>query len=152
MARPPSDPDIAAYLQWRVQEWVKSKRPAGQLAKAAGVSKAQISNLLNSGVGAGWKTMNGLAKAFGMTMPELMTVAKEWAAEQPLPPPSPTQAAERRKEAAKLCEADGIADEVIASVLDEPLRAEDANKSTVWWIKRIIRRDTGFADAAPRRK
>jgi hypothetical protein len=151
MPRPSTHAEIAAYLQWRAKEWVRSGRPARELAKAAGVTPAQISNLINHGEGAGWKTIEGMMRVFGLTMPELADLAREWAKDQPAPPLSPSLAAKRRAHAAELCVEDDMMEEAIRSVLDEPLREEDAKHSTVWWIKRMIHREAALAGAAPRR-
>jgi transcriptional regulator with XRE-family HTH domain len=150
MARSTSK-EVAAYCQWRIREWVRSGKSARELAKAAGVSSTQISELQSQGIGAGWKTVEGLAKAFGMTMPELMTVANEWAASQPTPPPSPSLATSRRAHAADLAKEDGISDEAIRSVLAEPIREEDAQRSTLWWALRMRRRDIALVEGPPRR-
>lgn len=150
MARSTSE-ELAGYLQHRAKEWVKSGKPARQLAKAAGVSSAQISVLINDGVGAGWKTAEGMGKVFGMTMPELIDAAREWTASQPERRSPPTQAARRRALAAELSIEDGVSDEAVKSVLDEPLRDEDGALSTFRWILRMKRREIALAEASPRR-
>ena len=141
VARPTTNEVIAAYLRWRVEEWVRAGKSARQLARAAGVSSTQISVLRSTGTGAGWKTMEGLGKVFGLTTEQLLRVSKEWAADRPAPAPAPSVGTKRRTHAAELAREDGVSEEAITSVLSEPIREEDANRSTVWWIKRILRRD-----------
>jgi hypothetical protein len=142
VSRPATNEAIGAYLRWRVEEWVKAGKSARQLAKAAGVSTTQISVLRSTGAGAGWKTMEGRGKVFGLSTEQLLQVSKEWAADRPTATPGPSVAAKRRAVAAELAREDeSISSEAIKSVLDEPLRDEDANRSTIWWIKRILRRD-----------
>jgi transcriptional regulator with XRE-family HTH domain len=141
--------EIAGYLQWRVREEIKAGKTATELAKLAGVSGAQISELKNRGIGAGWQTAEGLARVFGMTMPELLEAAAAWTAKSGAPPssargtPRPVAPAQRRALAADLAREDGVSNEAIASVLKEP---EDLERSTIWWILRMRRRDLELAE------
>lgn len=147
MARSTS-PDVALYLQHRVREAINAGQTAAQLAKGAKVSAAQISELKNRAVGAGWQTAEGLARVFGMTMPQLMDAAAKWAREQrvhdvpeqPVPPGKPELVA-RRLLAAQLAREDGVQGDAISSVLEEEPDPKDMTRSTVWWILRMKHRE-----------
>jgi plasmid maintenance system antidote protein VapI len=73
--------ELGAYLAWRIREWIKSGkgRTSAELAKLAGISGAQVSNLRHGHTGAGWKTAEGLGRVFEMSMPELIAAAEKWA-------------------------------------------------------------------------
>lgn len=140
--------EVALYLQHRVREAIKAGQTAAQLAKAAKVSGAQISELKNRGIGAGWQTAEGLARVFGMTMPQLMELAAEWARQQSPAVAGTDRAAEgkpelvaRRLLAAQLAREDGVQEEAVVSVLHEEPDAKDAVRSTVWWILRMKHRE-----------
>lgn len=83
------DPAIRDYLQARVREWLAGEGRTGKdLAKLAGVSRAQISDALNKGQ-IGWRTMVGLSSVFGMGLGEMEAAAKQWASEHPGATPRP---------------------------------------------------------------
>ena len=145
MARSTSK-EIAAYLQWRVREWVRSGKTARELARAAGISTAQVSELQNSGIGAGWKTAESLGRVFQLSMPELMAAAADWSTRHaPLTPAAPDLREERRALASRLAREDGVSDEAIRLVLAEEPTDQDMLRSTVWWILRMRRRDLDLA-------
>jgi hypothetical protein len=141
---------VARYLQFRVREWVASGKSARGLAASAGISGAQVSDLMNQGVGAGWKTTKALATVFGMSVQDLITVAEEWAQSQPAPLTMPGQATKRRAAAADLAREDGVSEEAIDSVLSEPLRESDEKRSTLYWALRMKRRELSFDEPVPR--
>jgi hypothetical protein len=87
------DPLIRDYLQHRIREWLTVPgRRASDLAKTAGVSKAQISDAINKG-SIGWGTLQGILPVLGMSLATLEDDARRWAASRPpsdrTPPPSP---------------------------------------------------------------
>jgi plasmid maintenance system antidote protein VapI len=139
--------EVGSYLAWRIREWIKSGKTSAELAKVAGISGAQVSDVLHGNTGAGWKTAEGLGRAFGMSMAEVLSAAEEWAKTHAPPakepPRQPAPARDRRAHAAELAEEHEVSAEAIASVLSEP---EDVKRSTVWWILRMLRRDLELAE------
>ncbi len=81
------DDVVSAYLALRVREWLVEApgRTQAGLAKAAGVSKTQISNLLDGSRGAGRKTLRGVAAAIGTSWPVIEEEAAAWKPEHPIP-------------------------------------------------------------------
>lgn len=65
----------------RIRAWLREDptRRQADLARAAGVSAAHISNLLEGTRGAGAKALRGIALALGTTWPDLEADAAEWA-------------------------------------------------------------------------
>lgn len=130
--------DIARYLQSRVKEWVGSGKTARMLAQEAKISEAQVSDVQNTATGVGWKTAESLARAFGMTMTQLIAAAEDWAAKQPAAAPATRPDANRRRTlAAELAREDGVYEEAIASVMAAPVAREDEHLSTVGWVDRF---------------
>lgn len=128
--------EIGAYLQWRIREWIKSGRTAAELAKLAQISGAQVSDVLNGNAGAGWKTLEGLAKAFGSTPLELMSEAKEWTKGRPAAPDEPAA----RALAAKLAREAGVSEVAVASVLLETPTAEQLAWPALRWANYMQQR------------
>ena len=76
---------VSPYLAMRVRAWLAENPTESQasLARAAQVSGAQISNLLDGSRGAGRKTLRGVASAIGTTWPDVEREAVEWARKNP---------------------------------------------------------------------
>jgi transcriptional regulator with XRE-family HTH domain len=150
--------EIAQYLQYRVREAIQGGKTAAELAREAGVSNAQISELKNRGVGAGWQTAEGLAKAFGMTMPELLEAAKRWAEIHQKRSSVGSEAGgdqtkevdARRELAAQLAEEDGVSPAAIRSVMGEPVSPENLGRSTIWWALQMRRRELDLLEVPGR--
>lgn len=141
--------EIAGYLQWRIREWVRGGKTARDLAKLAGISTAQVSELQNAGIGAGWKTAERLAHAFGMSMPELMKAAADWSADRPAVVDANAERSRRRALAVELAREDGVSEKAIRNVLDQPAAPRDSERSTVWWVLQMRRRDLELTEVAP---
>ncbi len=74
---------VSRYVAIRLSEHMAAaKTTQVAVAKEAGVSTAQISNLLDGSRNAGARTMRGLAKVLGTTWPQLEDDAARWAATQ----------------------------------------------------------------------
>jgi len=81
MASGKSAPDpLRAYLQYRVRAWIEEEpgRRGYHLARLAGISGAQITQIKNGGKSVGIKAIRGLAAAFDMTVGQLEQEAGEW--------------------------------------------------------------------------
>lgn len=74
-----SNEEVARYLRHRLREWIKSGHTAIELARLAGVSTALLSQFQSRTTGAGWKTVEGLGRAFGMDMQQTLAASKAYA-------------------------------------------------------------------------
>lgn len=76
---------VSPYLAQLVKDWLAedTSRSQAALARAAGVSGAQVSNLLDGSRGAGRKTLRGIASALGTTWPDVEREAADWASKHP---------------------------------------------------------------------
>jgi plasmid maintenance system antidote protein VapI len=79
-----ADPAINSYAQRRIEMWLRDnpdKLPT-HLAEDFGLSDYAISTLRNKGEGVGWGMARQLAKAFGLTLAELVAEADKYWEEQ----------------------------------------------------------------------
>ena len=76
------DTDVVTgrFLAEKIREWLRAnpKKSQADLARAAGISSAQLSLLLSTERGAGRKTLRGLGKVLGMTPDEIEASAASW--------------------------------------------------------------------------
>lgn len=74
----PSDTLTGAYLQKLLREWLAAdpSRTEVDFGRLAGLSKATINNVKNTGTGAGFKAVSGFARALGKTVPQIYAEAE----------------------------------------------------------------------------
>lgn len=125
--------EILDFLRFRAKEWIKDGHSARELATAAGISPAQLSFFLSEAKGAGWKTANGLAAAFGLTFDQLWSEARRWASTQP----KVNVALPNRTKAAELSREDGVHERAIRQVLEAPALPGDERISVLAWARRM---------------
>lgn len=75
--------EIDFYLAHRINEEIRTGVTLTRIAELSGITAAHLSNLKNQFRGAGWKTIQGLAKYFGMNLDEIEAAAMEFAKSRP---------------------------------------------------------------------
>lgn len=135
------DDVVSAYAVERVRAWLQGGqgRTQAELARKAGVSTAQISNLLDGTRGAGKKTLRGIAAALETTWPELEEQAVAWGRARGMVA-SPTERYPHRVDAAKIATEGGISSAAIESVLGDALDSNE-DPSVLWWLDRMRMRE-----------
>lgn len=115
-----------------VREWTREllKQYEGNqtlLAPKLGLSQPTLSSFLNGRSGTSYGTVERLAKLLGKSEQEIL--GKRGGSTAPRH--------DRRALAAELAREDGVLEEAIASVLDQPPQPGDEKLSTVRWVDRI---------------
>lgn len=136
---------LVAYLQARIEEWLDAEpgRTATQLAAAAKITSAQISDVRAGKRGVGIKTLLGLAVAFKTTTSALEQEAARYTPDSPLPerlPAEPHVEDDDRyfnrglavQEARRL----KISEEAIKKA-EDPDYSSHINRSPFEWLERI---------------
>jgi hypothetical protein len=136
-----TSPELSAYLAHLVREEVARGASLRGLAQRAGVTHATLSLLMSSNRGAGWKTMQGLARALGKSIGEIESGAEQFASEHPVKAAgSQTESVDRypnRALAAEFARRSGMDDAAIAQVQSMELLAKDDPTPREWlrWIE-----------------
>jgi transcriptional regulator with XRE-family HTH domain len=82
-----TEPRITAYLRHRVSaELEKPGMTLEKLSARSGLTSSQLSTIRSGKRGVGFKSLTGLADAFGMTLDQVRSEADEFAKRNPLPP------------------------------------------------------------------
>lgn len=133
-------PGFGRFLQHRFAEWIKrSGTSQAALARAIGVDRSQITDVVRHGRGAGDKTMIGFAKLLGLSYADLISEAEHWIDSNPekaFPDPYPS-----RRAAADAARELGLDDAAIRFVLGLPDLYGDADPGAAHWLD-FIRLET----------
>lgn len=97
-------------------------------ARALGMAQSQLSDLLNDRRGLGLAGVERVADYAGVTIDEV--VGRK-------PPQARSSSGVRRDLAAELARDDAVQEAAIQAVLAEELKPEDAQRSILWWARRM---------------
>lgn len=107
-------------------------------ARALKMPQSQLSDLLNDRRGLGLAGVERAADYAKVTLDEV--VGRKPPRAKPM---------DRRELAAELALEDGVHEEAIRAVLSEEMKAEDAQRSTLWWARRMRHRDAELDNGVP---
>lgn len=150
--------EISAYLGHLIREELARGTTIRDLARRAGVTHPTLLNISNDNRGAGWKALQGLARAFGKSIGEIESEAQAYARANPAraKPPPPQAGArieyeDRYPQLAKAVRAAreiDIPEEAIRAVEETALKGPDA---TAWdWLEDMRSEARRIFRGAPR--
>lgn len=132
---------LNAYLGHLIDTEIKAGRTATDIANKAGISVAHVSTIRSGQRGAGWKSVMGLAKAFGKTLAEVEDEAAAWVSKNPVAGTSVEKPDryQNRVAAINFARAIGIDEAAIAQVGTYDLKDEGDPSPEAWldWIKGV---------------
>lgn len=139
-----TDPEINVYLAHLIAEETRRGTTLTELARRSGLTVAHLSTLRSRTRGAGWKTLQGLAKALSKSISQIEAEAAQYAMSHPdallgAASRSARLAADRypnRALAAEFARRSGISEEAIQLVESELLDAK-TDPTPLYWLRKI---------------
>jgi hypothetical protein len=136
---------IGSYVRRRLSEECKTRGTAAKIARETGFTTAHLTNVQKSERGVGDDFAHAMADYWGMTYGQL-----EEAASRDRGPSSAADPYPKRTAAATLAKEDGVFQRAIDSVLEEEVKPEDAQRSTLWWADRMRLRHRELLESRPK--
>lgn len=133
------DPALSEYVRFLILEKAKTGKEQLEIAKAAGIAKSGVSQVVSRKLGVGSHNGRGYAKAFGLTLSELITQADAWFAEQKKNEPSGREQSFELTKAISMVLRLGADRKEIDAIIEIYDNAAFRAREASWWVEILLR-------------